>query len=39
MTSSFEELDDDTLLVLLTRAESDELCVTVRLSGSVTSRP
>jgi hypothetical protein len=39
MTSSFEELDDDTLLVLLTRAESDELCVTVRLSGSATSRP
>jgi len=38
MTSSFEELDD-TLLVLLTRAESDELCVTVRLSGGATGRP
>jgi hypothetical protein len=37
MTSSFEELDDDTFLVLLRRAESDELCVTVRLSGRATS--
>jgi hypothetical protein len=34
MTSSFEELDDDTHLVLLTRGESDELCVTVRFRAS-----
>jgi hypothetical protein len=33
MISSYEELDDDTLLVALTREESDELCVTVRFSG------
>jgi hypothetical protein len=34
MTSSVEELDDDTLLVLLIREESEELCVTVRFRGS-----
>ncbi len=39
MTSSFEELDDGTLVVLLTRERSDELCVAVRLSGSAASRP
>jgi hypothetical protein len=39
MTSSFEELDYDTLVVLLMREGSDELCVAVRLSGSAASRP
>ena len=34
MTSSCEDLDDDTLLVTLTREESYELCVTVRFRGS-----
>jgi acyl-CoA thioesterase FadM len=34
MTSSYEELDDDTLLVALTREEPHELCVTVRFRGS-----
>ena len=34
MTSSYEDLDDDTLLVTLTREESDELCVTVRFQGN-----
>jgi len=34
MTSSYEELAEDTFLVALTREESDELCVTVRFRGS-----
>ena len=34
MTSSCEDLDDDTLLVTLTREESYELCVTVRFRGA-----
>jgi hypothetical protein len=33
MTSSYEELDDDTLVMALTREEPDELCVAVRFSG------
>jgi hypothetical protein len=32
MTSSYEELDDDTFFVALTREEPHELCVTVRFS-------
>lgn len=38
MACSLEEVDDDTVLVLLRHEESEELCVTVRFRGRASAR-